>query len=167
MKKYTPFVFPTIALLIVVFLGYRWYSSQTKPVGQISDFAEGVKIEDLSAAEASKLRNGGAKDLPSVELKGTAEATGQVRYEIKDGRVSFTVTADVPKVTGKDFYQVWLKQVNGESKKKAFVLDDSKAGYMGSAAVSAETLPFEVIVSKETKDDNQMETSILSGTVQK
>jgi hypothetical protein len=167
MKKYTPFVFPAIALLIVLFLGYRWYSTQAKPIGQISDFGEGVKIEDLSADEATKL-NGGAKDLPTVELKGTDEAAGRVRYEIKDGRVSFTVTADVAVLEeGQGFYQVWLKQVGGESKKKAFVLVDSKAGYIGSAAVPADSLPFEVVVSKETTDDEQMEVSILSGTIQK
>jgi hypothetical protein len=174
MKKFLPFVFPLLALCVVLFLGYRWYATKTnRTEGKISDFGEGVKIEELSQAEIERLKSTpapsgtpGAKDTKSVDLKGADTAQGQVRYEVKDGRVSFSVIATLPELsTGK--YQVWLKQVNGETKKKAFVLELTKSGYMGSAAISADTLPFEVIVTKETKDDDQMEATVLSGTLQK
>jgi len=169
MKKYVPFLFPAIALLIVLFLGFRWYSAQTaKPEVKIPGMAEGVKIDNLSADEMKKFQSKGAKDLSSVELKGTGEVTGQVRYEVKDGKIAFTVNAAVPQLTAKaGFYQVWLNQVGSQTKTKAFVLEYNKGGYLGSASVSADMLPFEVTVSKETKDDAQLEAAVLTGTIQK
>jgi hypothetical protein len=165
MRKYLPFLFPAIALLIVLFLGYRWYAAQTvSPAGQISDNGEGVKIEDLSAEEVKKIN--GAKDLPTVDLKGAGEVAGQVRYEVRDGRVNFTVSADLPELT-EGQYQVWLKKTDSEARTKVFVLENNKAGYMGSASVAADMLPFEVIVSKEMTDDNQLEVTVLSGVIQK
>jgi len=166
MKKYVPFIFPAIALLIVLFLGYRWYSAQTtKPTADASPVVEGMKIDELSTEEVRKLQVG-SKDLPSVELKGAGEGNGQVRYEVNGQRVYFTVAANLPELT-EGMYQVWLRQLNSENRTKAFVLDDSKGGLMGSASIDASMMPFEVIVSKETKNDDQIETVVLTGTVQK
>lgn len=168
MKKYIPFIFPALALAIVVFLGYRWYVSQTvKSNGQITDFAEGVEIEELSTEQVNKLKVNGSKDVPTVNLTGEGEAIGQVRYEMADGKVAFTVNADLPEPKAGERYQVWLKDTDSDDKKKAFVLEVGKGGYVGWAAVSAETLPFQVVVTKETNDDDQMEETLLSGTVQK
>lgn len=168
MKKYIPFIFPALALAIVVFLGYRWYTSQTmKSDGQISEFGEGVQIEDLSTDQVNKLKPTGAKDIPSIELTGEGEAAGQVRYELAEGKVAFTVSADLAAPKAGEFYQVWLKEVGGESKKKAFKLEFGKGGYVGWGAVSEDTLPFEVVVTKETNDDDQLEVVQLSGIVQK
>lgn len=168
MKKFLPFVFPLVALLIVLFLGYRWYNSKTnRPEGKISEFAEGVKIEDLSDAKVNQLNTKkGIADTNRVELKGTDQAKGEVRYEIKDGKVSFTVLADLEELK-EGRYQVWLKQVDGEAKKKAFALEYTKGGYIGSAAISADTLPFTVLISKEKNDDDQIELPVLSGTLTK
>jgi hypothetical protein len=166
MKKFLPFVFPAIALAIVLFLAVRWYNSRTvRDNGQITEFAEGVKIEDLTQAEMNNLR-GMANNEKTVELKGTDDMSGQVRYEMKDGRIYFSVYATLPELTV-GHYQVWLKQVNGDSKRKAFILEMNKGGYMGSAAISADTLPFEVVVSKEVNNDDIMEVSLLHGVVQK
>lgn len=167
MKKYVPFIFPAIALVIVLFLGYRWYVAQTTK-GQISANGEGVKIEDLSTEEASKMQGTGAKDLPSVELKGEGETTGQVRYELKNDRVNFSVNAELPALKdGEGMYQVWVRQMGQDSKSKAFTLKESKSGYMGSAAFQASLLPVEVVVSKEVNDDDTIETTVLTGTIQK
>lgn len=167
MKKYIPFVFPALALAIVIFLGYRWYSAQTmKSNGQISEFGEGVEIEDLSSDQLNKLKATGAKDVPSVPLTGEVEGTGQVRYELADDKVAFTVSADLAAPKSGEFYQVWLKEVDGESKKKAFKLEFGKGGYVGWGAVSKDTMPFEVVVSKETNDDDQIEAVQLTATVQ-
>lgn len=168
MKKYIPFIFPALALAIVVFLGYRWYVSQTvKSNGRISDFGEGVEIEELSTEQVDKLKVNGASDLPTVNLTGEGEAIGQIRYERADGKVAFTVNADLPAPKSGEFYQVWLKEVDGEDKQKAFRLEVGKGGYVGWAAVSEETLPFQVVVSKETTDDDQLESTQLQGTLQK
>ncbi|MBW7944766.1 hypothetical protein H3C70_05215 [Patescibacteria group bacterium] len=167
MKKYIPFVFPALALAIVVFLGYRWYTSQTmRSNGQITDFAQGVEVEELSTEQVDKLKPTGAQDIPSVEMTGEGETAGQVRYEIADGKVAFTVSADLAAPTGGSFYQVWLKEVGGESKKKAFRLEAGKGGFVGWGAISADTLPFEVVVSREINDDDQLEETVLTATVQ-
>ncbi len=166
MKKFLPFVFPAIALAIVLFLAVRWYNSRTvRTDGQITEFAEGVRIEDITQADINKLR-GIANNEKMVELKGADDMTGQVRYEMKDGKIYFSVYANLPELTA-GHYQVWLKQVNGEPKRKAFVLEMNKGGYMGSAAISADTLPFEVVVSKEMNNDEIMEVSLLRGVIQK
>lgn len=168
MKKYLPFVFPALALAIVIFLGYRWYTAQTtKTEGRITDFAEGVEVNQLSQAQLDKLKPSGAKDVPSVALIGEGENLGQVRYELADGQVAFTVNADLPAPQKGEFYQVWLKAVDRDDKTRVFKLELGKAGYMGWGSVSAETLPFQVVVSKETKDDDQLEMTVLSGTLQK
>jgi len=168
MKKYIPFVFPALALAIVIFLGYRWYSSQTvKSNGQISAFGEGVQIEDLSSDQVNKLKKAGSKDLPSVELKGEGEAAGQVRYELANGKVAFTVSADLAALKNGEFYQVWLKEVGGDSKKKAFKLEFGKGGFVGWGAVLEDTMPFDIVVSREKTDDDQIESTQLTGTVQK
>ncbi len=166
MKQFLPFIFPLIALLIVLFLGFRWYTTNTsRPEGKISEFAEGIKIEDLSDTESQKLQTPtGVKDLNTVVLSGSGEAQGQVRYEVKDGKVAFSVSAELPELSS-GHYQVWLKAVGGEARRRAFVLEMSKAGYTGSAAISTTTLPFEVVVSKEMKDDEELETTLFNGVV--
>lgn len=165
MKKLIPFIFPTIALAIVVFLGYRWYQSQTRMSGSISEVGEGIEIEDLSTEQMKKLQGSAAKDLPSVTLTGSGESSGVVRYEVQGERVFFTVTADLPALA-KGQYQVWLRKLSGETRSKAFVLEMGKAGYMGSASVAADMLPFEVIVSTEVVDDMTVEAVVMTGTLQ-
>jgi len=166
MKKFLPFLFPLIALLIVFVLIFRWYNAQTSSKqGQIPDFAEGISVESLASSESSKLRKG-AKDISTIEMRGSQNESGEIRYEVKDGKVLFTVTAIVP--LAKDAqYQVWLQSVNGNSKKKAFALSLEKGGYTGSGSISAGTLPFEVVVSLEKNQDNEMELPILRGVIQK
>ena len=166
MKKFIPFLFPAIALLVVLMLTVRWYRANTgRTEGKIMPFAEGVQIEDLNQTEMQRLSRM-VRDINTVKLEGTGEASGEVRYDVVDGKVSFTVTAELPTLTeGK--YQVWLKEVNGEKKRRAFVLEETKSGYLGSAAISADTLPFEVVVSKEVRDDDQMELPVLKGIVEK
>jgi hypothetical protein len=167
MKKLLPFLFPAVALLIVVFLAFRWYNSRTaRPDGKISQFAENQTIESLSQAEMNKFRRP-VKDLSTVELTGADNVTGNVRYEVVDGKISFTVNANLPELK-EGVYQVWLKEVNGDAKRKAFTLELEKGGYTGSAAISSETLPFEVVISKEMNaKDDLMELILLKGVIQK
>ncbi len=166
MKKFLPFLFPLIALIIVFVLIFRWYNDQTSSKqGKIPDFADGTSVEQLAPADSTKLKKG-AKDTSSVEMKGSQNQSGEIRYEIRDGKVMFTVIATVP--PAKDaHYQVWLQAVNGSSKKKAFTLSVEKGGYVGSGSISADTLPFEVVVSLEKNDDNELELPILRGVIQK
>lgn len=170
MKKVLPFIFPLVALVIVVFLAMRWYSHHTtRPQGETSqtEFAEGEKIEDLSASEAGKLRRP-VRDLSTVDLKGSdsASGSGQVRYEISDGKLYFSVIANLPHLD-QGFYQVWLKDPSSDSRKKAFTLQENKGGFMGDGAISASTLPFDVVVTKKTVDDDELGDVMLQGSIQK
>jgi hypothetical protein len=163
MKKVLPFIFPVAALLLVAFLAFRWYGQRTEKTGEITEFGEGVEIQELSNAELDKVMKGSG-DYKTVNLEGSEEAVGTVRYEIADGKVRFSVNADLPALTS-GMYQVWLKATDSDAIRKAFTLEDSKSGYMGSAAISEETLPFEVVITREMSDDNTPEQTVLRGVI--
>lgn len=158
LQKLLPYVFPAVVLLIVIILAYRWYNVRTQRDGKVSPFAETVSIENLSQDDAKRILRG-VGDLKTAKLEGTGENGGEVRYEIKDGKVRFSVMAELATLkTGS--YQVWVKEVGSEAKKQAFVLEAGKGGYIGSASVSEATLPFEVVVTTG-------ETVVLTGRVNK
>lgn len=175
MKRFTPFIFPVIVLLIVGFLAWRWYDLRAERAAQRLDFGEGVEIENLTDDERSNVSRGVGDfetvelERPAVEegrepLEGTENATGVFRYEIRDNRVVFSVMANLPEeMEGR--YQVWLKEVEGEGVRRAFELLMGKGGFEGSAAVSSDLLPFEVLVSRELTDDDTVEDVILRGRV--
>ncbi len=177
MKRFTPFIFPIVVLLIVGFLTWRWYDLRAERAAQRLDFGEGVEIENLTDDERSEVTRG-VGDFETVELErpaaddgseplaGTESATGVFRYEVQDNRVRFSVLANLPE-TLEGNYQVWLKQIDGEGVRRAFVLTLGKGGFEGSAAVSAELLPFEVLVTRELTDDDTVEDVILRGRVNK
>jgi hypothetical protein len=177
MKRFTPFIFPIIVLLIVGFLAWRWYDLRAERAAQRLDFGEGVEIENLTDDERSEVTRG-VGDFETVELErpeteegreplaGTEMATGVFRYEVRDNRVRFSVMANLPE-SSEGRYQVWLKEVDGEGVRRAFVLVPGKGGFEGSAAVSAELLPFEVLVTRELSDDDTVEDVILRGRVNK
>lgn len=158
MNKYLPFIFPLVASVIVLFLAMRWFSMQTDRPGEIN---EGVQIEDLTAAEEDTILRG-AGDFKQTDLQGE-EAQGDVRYEIADERVRFSVMADLPEPEAPAFYQVWI--ISNDTLSKAFRLEVSKGGYAGTAAVAQGALPFQVVVTQEQTDDAQMETEIMRGTI--
>ncbi len=163
LKKLLPFIFPTAAIVLVIILGVRWYRLRQDRTGQISEFAEGIEIEDLTD-EATEQPLNEADDLASQEMTNETDdetVMGQIRYELDEERIRFSVYANLPETT--DTYQVWLQDLTGESQRPAFTLARLKGGYLGSAAISAETLPFEVMVTKETTLDNQMEEVMLRG----
>lgn len=163
MKKLLPFIFPLTSLAIVLFLAFRWYSHRTDR-GSITQFAENVAIEELSQEDTiSALR--GVGDYESVDLKGENGVTGKLRYEIADGKVRFSVTADLENSPGTN-YQVWLKDPDSEAIRKAFPLEYMKGGMSGTAAISAETLPFEVLVSKDSVGATAPTEILLKGLVE-
>lgn len=168
MNKYLPFVFPLAALIIVAFLAYRWFSMQT--VGPTPEIGEGVEIENLTPDEQTNIVRG-TGDFQQADLEAVpaedddtqAEVVeGTIRYEIKDGRVVFSVMADLAQ-PDQGFYQVWIS--SGDNQQKAFRLEMNKGGLSGSAALNQSALPFDVTVSQEQTDDQIVERVILRGTV--
>jgi hypothetical protein len=165
LKRLLPFIFPTAAIVLVIILGVRWFRLRQERTGQISEFAEGIEIEDLTD-DITQEPLSEAEDLESQELMNETDdesVMGQVRYELDDERIHFSVFANLPETDAT--YQVWLQDLTGESRRPAFVLSRLKGGYIGSAAISVETLPFEVIVSKEAVLDNQPEQIMLRGII--
>ncbi len=109
--------------------------------------SEGVIIENLSEEQVAELESIG--DYTTAEMEGTSEdSSGVVRYEVADDKVTFTVSATLPENEGTN-YQVWLKEVDSETTRHAFDLQMKKGGYVGSAALSADLLPLEVVVRDE------------------
>lgn len=163
MKKFLPFVFPMAATVIVLLLAFRWYSARTQREAA-TPMAEGVKIENLSESELKNVLSG-VGDVKTVNMTSeAAEAVGNIRYETVDGKVRLSVTANLPELK-EGQYQVWFKEANKEKAQPAFVLEPGKAGLIGSAAVSQDSLPLEVIVSKELLSDSEMEQVVLKGTI--
>ncbi len=161
MKKYTPYIFPIVVVGIVFLLVFRWYNMRTQQAEQ-QLFGEGVQIENLSEDEVRDALTG-VGDYETIALTPAGDAqtvAGEIKYEIKDDRVRFTVSADLDQSEGP--YQVWLKEADGEGNRLAFTLEEGKAGLFGSAALPAELLPFEVLV---TKQSTNMEDVLLRGSI--
>ena len=161
MQRIYPYIFPAVALLFVLFLLFRWYSLRTQREGLTSLLDEGTMIEELDSTNGL---TAGVDDYDMVELEGEDPAyLGEVRYEIVDGQLLFSVSASLP-TPDSGFYQVWLRQ--DDAQRRAFMLEYAKGGYMGSASIDAGTLPLEVVVSRELSDDNLLEEVLLTGTIE-
>lgn len=178
MKKYSSYILPALVVLVILSLIFRWYRNRQR-VEKVSEFGEGIQIENLTDQEVSNALKG-VGDYQTVDLKPEPTASpvtsegemaampnnGMIRYDIADGKVKFSVMATLPEMSvGR--YQVWLRTLDDSTLQRVFVLEMNKGGYVGSAAVSQDLLPFEVIVSKEMTDDSKMEDIIMRGTITK
>ncbi|MEA2056224.1 MAG: hypothetical protein U9O78_00700 [Patescibacteria group bacterium] len=163
LKKYYPFIFPTIALLLVLFLAFRWYNLRTQRSQE--DQQNQVQIENLTEEEVEGIVKG-TEDVETVDLEGGATASGQIRYDIRGEKALFSVNASLEELD-QGLYQVWLRKSGSEKLDKAFVLQYGKGGYMGSASVSVDDLPLEVVVSKEIQtEDKVLEEELLRGMIE-
>ncbi|PIR61867.1 MAG: hypothetical protein COY81_01075 [Candidatus Pacebacteria bacterium CG_4_10_14_0_8_um_filter_43_12] len=168
MKRFTPYIFPLVVLAIVFFLVYRWYNMRNQQ-GDTSQYGEGIQIENLSDADLDTVIRGTGdfKTSPlemSENTASTVEGIGSVRYEVKDGKVRFSVAADLPEP--KTPYHVWIQTRGGDNLTKAFDLELGKGGYMGTAAVSQDLLPLEVFVSQAGDKGQVMDQVILKGVIE-
>lgn len=166
MNKLVPFIFPLIALVIVLALLLRWYSLRTNPNGQISQEGQNIEVTDISAEDEARISRG-AQDLQSIDLEPAATdsaqaAQGRVRYETVDGKLNFSISAILAQPQG--IYQVWLRS-EGQTT-KAMQLELEKGGWMASGSISIEHLPLQIIVSQESNNDNTMEVIILNGQIE-
>lgn len=176
MRQITPFIFPALALLIVIVLLFRWYSLRTAREGRLAPGATSTQVEELDlqrqATEGAKLDlQPGAPDMQTVDLKPqattsaeVAQATGVVRFRLENEEVSFGVFADLPELKS-GTYQVWVQGAGQPT--KVFALEMGKAGYTGSMTVNRGQLPIDVIVSYEVTNDNKVEQIILKGRIER
>ena len=170
MKRFTPYIFPLIVLAIVFFLVYRWYNMRSQQPTDLGEYGEGIEIENLSDADAQSIMRGSgdfqtAPMQKTEDSQSTVEGVGSIRYEIKDEKVRFSVSADLPEPTSA--YNVWIRTVGSENLTNAFALEMGKGGYIGTAAVSQDLLPLEVIVSEASDKNQVMNQVILKGVVEK
>lgn len=167
MKKYSPYILPALVFGVVLLLVFRWYNNRTQPVSSGELFGEGVQIEDLSDQDARSVISGTAKDIKTVQLQSgegvPEESSAMVRYEIKDDKVRFSVIANMP---DDETYTVWLKEVGGTAMREAFTLEMGKGGLVGSAALPANLLPFEVLISTQTDAQDALEQPLYSGIIE-
>lgn len=173
MKKYTPYILPLIVILVVFVLIYRWYDMRTERMTS-SLLDEGVVIENLSEDELQKTLSE-ASDFATVEMtpvkpEGGSEAKDEdeklsdavIRYDVSDGKLKFSVIGTFPESS--EEYQVFLRDLNDTVTRHAFTLEDRKGGLVGSASVSADVLPVEVIVARGGSD--KPGEIVLRGTIE-
>lgn len=159
LQSLLPYLFPLIAVILVVVMFARWYKGKTADA-PVSLLDSQLEVESLSAQMQDSIIKG-ATDYKMLNMIGVDQAVGELRYQIKDNKLSFTVTANLP--SSKEDYAVWLSDMNGAAKKRVFNLKYSKAGYVGSAMVSDDILPVKVLVSKAS--DLMLEDILLQAEI--
>lgn len=145
LQDFLPYLFPLIAVIFVVIMFVRWYQGKTAET-PISLLDPQFQVESLPVEVENSILKG-ATGYETADMTGDGEVSGEVRYQVNDDKLNFTVAANLPE--SEEDYAVWL--VDGddlENKKRVFNLTYSKAGYIGSAMVAAEVLPVKVVVSK-------------------
>lgn len=162
MKKFSPFVFPLVVVAVIFFLVYRWYTVSTNKVTELG-LTEGVQIENLTDDEIISAMQG-TDDLDTVELESTTDVDGQIRYEVTDDTVTFSVIANLPE--SEDPQHVWVRSDSDENYEKIFTLQAVKGGFIGSASLDTQLLPLEVIVSPSEDSSSLEETAVLRGVLE-
>lgn len=159
-KSFLPYVLPVLSFILVAFMFIRWYKARTaeKP----SDFlnSEAMQVQALPSDQQESLIKG-TTDFETIALSSSSSATGEIRYQVKDSTLSFTLTANLP--ASEESYAVWLQTPGTESRRRVFTLTENKAGFVGSASISAEVLPVDVIVTKSS--DLLLEDAVLTGNI--
>ena len=163
-KKYTPFIIPTISLLLVLFLAFRWYNLRTQRDADLR--LDEVKIDNLPAEEAAIVVGSPEASTINLEPKDEELVSGQIRYHLANDRVLFNVVAELP-YDDSVAYQVWLSPKDKETFSRGFVLSYGKGGYTGSASVSQDQLPLELIITKEIDATDDLEgEELLRGVIE-
>ncbi len=171
LKKYTPYAFPLLVFLLVFFLVFRWFQLRSERANNELNFSEGIQIENLSEDEQRSMLQG-AGDFDTVELSQETsddsdeammqpEATGVIRYEMVDGKVRFSVI--VTAMGADDEYHVWLHDTDTNELSPALDLVEGKGGLVGTAAISTDLLPVEVVVSTSSDKTTVLENVVLRG----
>ena len=159
MKINQMYLLPIILVSVLgLYLGMKWWSSQTANMPQPA-LTEGLSVDERGE---SLLKQFGLNKDRSAQLKGTGEGYGVVRWS--EDKKSITAVADLP-VVSRGMYQVWLKDTQGVLIKLGS-MRRSKGGYVLDYT-SKLSLPssFSVVISKEMKNDGQLEEKMLEGEV--
>jgi hypothetical protein len=151
-----PYLFPLLAIVFVTVMFARWYQGKTAEAPKALLDTQ-LEIAALTEAEQSSLIRGTA-DYKMVAMTGTEGAYGEVRYQVSEDKLVFSVTANLDSAASK--YAVWMMSPDGQLSKHMFDLVASKAGLVGSAAITTEVLPARLVVAPAS--DLELEQIILS-----
>lgn len=196
MKRFTPYIFPLIVLLIIFFLVYRWYSLRSQQQAENAEFGEGIQIENLSEEEAANVVTG-VGDVETAPLEAPdqgdeaqadvadGENTGTIRYEISGNKVIFSVLATLgaarlldrvtddsaaatapPAALEDREFTVYVRSLEGDNLTEAFKLGIGKGGLLGSASIPTDLLPVEVIVTDAKTKSEVLNNILLRGVIQ-
>ncbi len=172
MKKYAPYALFGLVVLMLFWLGWRWYSVRNQAKLSSAQLGEGVSIENLSESEMRKAL-GGVGDYETVALQpvspevgtslpGESETTGVIRYETVGDKLKLGVVVTATQATSTPL-QVWIRKPGGSDVKPLFTLEEGKGGLVGSAQLDAGLLPLEVLVSQG--DGVPQDSIVLKGTI--
>jgi hypothetical protein len=141
MKKVLPVLLPVLALIIVGVVAYRLYVRRTETRLQVPPVTAGTEIEELSAAELARLENlgKGVGDYEVVPMT-CMSGMGEIRYEISENLVLYSVNANLP-TSGGQVYELWLKENLATDFTKVKQLTENKGGLLVSGAVNKDDLP--------------------------
>jgi hypothetical protein len=158
MKKFLPFVLPALVVVVIIYLGYSWYSQQTEEKLTLPEVTAGTEIEELSASELATLENlqKGVGNYKVVEMAGSG--IGEIRYEIRDGKALFSVNANLATDQGEVYY-LFTKEEGASEFIRGKRLEENKGGLFTSMAVAIDKLPITVQVRLG-------ETVVLTGEIQ-
>lgn len=96
------------------------------------------------------------------DIKGTG-FSGIATREFKNGVFDMTILADLPDPDSGRFYQVWVRK-NNETKLLG-TMRVAKGGFLLDISSREDLTSFnEVVVSEESKSDNQIENTVLQGS---
>lgn len=195
MKRFTPYIFPLVVLLVIFFLVYRWYSLRSQQRAEDAEFGEGIQIENLSEEEAANVVTG-VGDVETAPLEApvqpdkdevgltTGQNLGTIRYEITEDKVLFSVLANLdvagltaqaedgttmgvsPEALADKEYTVYVRSIDGDDLTEAFKLVVGKGGLLGSASISTDLLPVEVIVTDAKTKSEVLDNILLRGVIQ-
>ncbi len=159
MKINQMYLLPIILVSVLgLYLGMKWWNSQTANMPQPA-LTEGLSVDERGE---SLLKQFGLNKDRSAQLKGTGEGYGVVRWS--EDKKSMTVVADLP-LLSRGVYQVWSKDAQNVLTKLG-TMRYSKGGYVLDYS-SKTNLPstLSVVVSKEMKNDGNLEEKVLDGEV--
>lgn len=160
-KSVLPYVLPILSLALVSFMFFRWYRARTAQTPNDFLNSEDFQVQTLPTQQQEQLVKG-TTDFDAVKMEASGTASGEIRYQVTDDSLNFSVTANLP--DSPEDYAVWLRTPGTDARRHIFNLQKEKAGYIGSASVSTQVLPVEIVVTKAS--DLMLDDVLLRGTIE-
>ena len=162
MKDKVMFLLPILVLVFLgVFYSYRWWSAKNRlRAPEISDQGN----VEISEQGNSLLQKFGVPKQNSIQMQSVDDSEGLGVVNWSDDKKSLTIIGTLPELRS-GYYQAWLENADGniiklgtlKVEKAGFLLD-----YVSRVPLTGELT---IIVSKETKNDNFLEKTLLEGAL--